>query len=224
MFHNFPVSHRSDIFVLAIDVDLTLVDSLTPWLEHVSTEEKRFTLHDIPEPSPDEVTDLVPWFREMGVSDPLEYWKGDIYSQHYGCEVNLSFKNFYRQLVHQIAFHTGKKVETIVVSSCFPEHENSKRDLVKRVFKADTPFISTSAKHMVDFDLIIDDSLGVAFNCLMAGKNVLHAPSPLAIPSVGTRMNPHFFHPGYDGKSWPYNWDGVSAKILVEELLKISNK
>ena len=61
MFHNFPVSHRSDVFVLAIDVDLTLVDSLTPWLESVRTEHGAIRLELLPSPQPDEVLDLVPW-------------------------------------------------------------------------------------------------------------------------------------------------------------------
>lgn len=225
MFHNFPVLRRSEVFVLAVDVDLTLVDSLTSWLEYYNSNQgSSFTMHDLPEPEPDEIIDLVPWFKERGISDPLEYWKGDIYSQFYGHTVNVSFRHFLRKLVFQLGNATGKVVETIVVSSCFPEHENSKRDLVRRVFRAETPFISTSAKHMVDFDLIIDDSLGVAFNCLMAGKNVLHAPSPLAKPSKGTLLHPQFFHPGYDGKSWPYDWSAVPVEDLVADLLANSNK
>lgn len=216
MFHNFPVSHRSDVFVLAIDVDLTLVDSLTPWLESVRTEHGAIRLELLPSPQPDEALDLVPWLQDMGVKDPLSYWKcGDLYDE---MKVNSSFIMFYRELVSSLKFHTGKEVETIVVSSCFPEHESSKRELVKSVFGDKTPFISTSAKHFVDFDLIIDDSMGVAFNCISAGKNVLHAPSPMSNPSKGTRMNPHFYYPGYDGKSWPYNWVGVDAKELVVEL------
>lgn len=222
MFHNFPVSHRSDIFVLAIDVDLTLVDSLTPWLESVRTEYGAIRVEGLPSPQSDEVLDLVPWLQGMGVKDPLSYWKCcDLYDE---MEVNSSFIMFYRELVSSLKFHTGKEVETIVVSSCFPEHENSKRGLIKRVFGDKTPFISTSAKHLVDFDLIVDDSMGVAFNCISAGKNVLHAPSPLSNPSRGTRINPHFFHPGYDGKGWPFSWFGVDATQLVKELLQISNK
>lgn len=222
MFHNFPVSHRSDIFVLAIDVDLTLVDSLTPWFSSVSCEHGAVRLELLEKPQPDDVVDLVPWFESMGVADPLSYWKqANLYDK---MKPNRSFILFCRDLIERLQFHTGKKVSPIIVSSCFPEHEASKRDFVKPIFGDEVPFISTSAKHMVDFDLIIDDSMGVAFNCISAGKNVLHAPSPLSNPSKGTRMNPHFFHPGYDGKTWPYNWDSVEANELVKELLKISNK
>lgn len=219
MFHDFPVSHRSDIFVLAIDVDLTLVDSLSTWVKATGLE---ITIQDLPEPEIDQVLDLAPWFEQKGVKDPLSYWKGaDVYD---GMRVNRSFVDFYQTLCFWLEKKLEKRVETIVVSSCFPEHENSKRQLVKSVFGERAPFISTSAKHMVDFDLIIDDSMGVAFNCISAGKNVLHAPSPLARPSIGTKLNKHFFHPGYDGKSWPYNWLHVSAEDLVKDLLKISNK
>lgn len=221
MFHNFPVSHRSDIFVLAVDVDLTLVNSLSSWLESIPPEFGSFGARNLPAPQPDEAMDLVPWMQSLGVNDPLSYWKrDDLYDD---MKPIPSFMTFYLDLVSNLKFHTGKKVETIIVSSCFPEHESSKRRFVKRVF-GDAPFISTSAKHMVDFDLIIDDSMGVAFNCISAGKNVLHAPNPMSNPSKGTRMNPHFFHPGYDGKSWPYSWLHVDAKELVLELLKISNK
>lgn len=217
MFHNFPVSHRSDVFVLAIDVDLTLVDSLSPWVKMFN-----IGVESLPTPEPDEVLDLVPWMQGMGINNPLSYWKrSDLYDD---MKPNQSFIMFCKRLVASLKFYTGKEVETIVVSSCFPEHENSKRELVKRVFGDKTPFISTSAKHLVDFDLIIDDSMGVAFNCISAGKNVLHAPNPMSNPSKGTRLNPRFFYPGYDGKGWPYNWVGVDAKELVVELLKSSNK
>lgn len=222
MFHKFPVSRRSDIFVLAIDVDLTLVDSLSTWFRAVSSPKSEIKITEVPTPQPDQVVDLAPWLEERGVVDPLRYWMGsDIYDH---TPVNGSFIQFYNDLCQALEDVTGKRVETIVVSSCFPEHENSKRDLVKRTFDANTPFISTSAKHMVDFDLIIDDSLGVAFNCIGAGKNILHAPSPLADPSLGTRLNKHFFHPGYNGCQWPYSWYGVDAYELAVELAKISNK
>lgn len=222
MFHNFPVSHRSNVFVLAVDVDLTLVDSLSTWLKSVPPEFGSFSIKNLPSSQPDEVMDLVPWLQQLGVKDPLAYWKrSDLYDD---MKPNQSFMVFYQSLIASLRFHTGKEVETIVVSSCFPEHENSKRELVKRVFGDKTPFISTSAKHFVDFDLIIDDSMGVAFNCISAGKNVLHAPSPMSNPSKGTRMNPHFYYPRYDGKSWPYSWFNVDANELVVELLKSSNK
>lgn len=219
MFHDFPVSHRSDIFVLAVDVDLTLVDSLSTWLKATGLD---ITVQDLPKPEIDQVLDLAPWFEQKGVKDPLSYWKGD--AVYDGMRINHSFRDFLCNLTYWLEEKTGKKVETIIVSSCFPEHEASKRKLVKSVFGDKVPFISTSAKHMVDFDLIIDDSMGVAFNCISAGKNVLHAPSPLARPSTGTKLNPHFFHPGYDGRSWPYSWTHVSAESLVDDLVKISNK
>lgn len=222
MFHNFPVSHRSDIFVLAIDVDLTLVDSLSTWFEAVSSPEAEFKVSEVPNPQPDQVIDLAPWLESGGVATPLSYWEGGLIYDN--MKPNESFMQFYHDLCQALEDVTGKRVETIVVSSCFPEHEKSKRQLVKRTFGDNTPFISTSAKHMVDFDLIIDDSLGVAFNCIGAGKNILHAPSPLADPSLGTRLNKHFFHPGYNGCQWPYSWYGVDAYELAVELAKISNK
>ena len=229
MFHRYFVPRRSDVFVLAIDVDLTMVDSLTPWLNWCGERVSRpLSIFDIPEPMVDEAIDIAPWLEEsICVSDPLFFWRSaDLYDN---MKPNESFLMFVRNLENAIEDMSGKQVQKVIVSSCFPEHEASKRRLVERAFGKEVPFISTNAKHLVDFDVIIDDNLGVTFNCLEAGKAVVMAPSPLTRPSRGLKLNPNLFClSGESGASvtWPANWNAFGAYAIAEELvaLKDSNK
>ncbi|MGL4353179.1 MAG: hypothetical protein ACRCTP_04480 [Aeromonas popoffii] len=191
MYHKKSVSLRERTFVVGLDVDLTMFDSLTPWLEWAG-----ISYDQLPVPERDEALDLAPFMEKMGVKDPLSFWKDP---SVYWLEGVTPLNPKQRRLVSGISMFLSElrgaildwvdcaDVKFIVVSSCFPEHETAKWNLIDaRLGSTIDAKISTSAKHHVDFDLIIDDSMGVALNCIRAGKPVWMVPSPLANPSPGS--------------------------------------
>lgn len=187
MFHREEIKKREDVFVVAVDVDLTLVDSLTPWVEDLG-----FDISFLPTAEPDEALDLVPWFRSKGVVDPLSWWhKPDLYDNLQPDDKMLMFLS---ELTPAIRRATGKQVEIVVVSSCFPEHEASKRKFIRKYLPSSSGFISTSSKHFVDYDLIIDDSMGICMNSIERGKKVILVNSKINNPSIETMDHPlvHF--------------------------------
>lgn len=136
--------------VVAVDVDLTVVDSLTPWMdwlrqfseEPVKNESRTYNL--VPEMQ--DILDRAGFYDV----DPLEYWRRtDLYD---GLEIVDG------------ALEALKRVkergdDLVFVSSCFPEHEASKTKLLERHFSFADAFISTHAKHFVAYDVLIDDKL-----------------------------------------------------------------
>lgn len=191
MYHKKSVSLRERTFVVALDVDLTMFDSLTPWLEWAG-----LSYDDLPIPERDEALDLAPFMESRGIVDPLSFWKDpSVYWLEGLAPLNPKQRKlvpgitmFLAQLRSAILDHVDcDDVKFIVVSSCFPEHETAKWNLIDaRLGATIDAKISTSAKHHVDFDLIIDDSMGVALNCIRAGKPVWMVETPLANPSPGS--------------------------------------
>lgn len=136
--------------VIAVDVDLTVVDTLTPWFEWlrqysdepVKNEHNKYDLA----PEMESILDRA-GYRDV---DPLDYWR-----QH----------NLYHKLdpipgcvealekAHKIGWNV------VFVSSCFAEHTNSKAWMIKRHFPFAAGFIATHDKHFVAYDVIIDDRL-----------------------------------------------------------------
>lgn len=180
MFHRGKVTNRSKTFVIAVDADLTMFNTLSPWLNH-------FGIGDIPLPIPkeDECIDLVHHIEEhSGVipAESVKWWHNP--AVYTNLELLNGFKEFLDRLEDLISGMTGLEVSFIVVSSCFPSHEEAKWKEIERLmpnfFDAK---ISTSSKHYVDFDLIIDDSMGVAKNCVAAGKVVFLVDTGLGLPS-----------------------------------------
>jgi 5'(3')-deoxyribonucleotidase len=138
--------------IIAVDVDLTVVDSLTPWMEWF----KQFT--DIPVLNKTRTYNLVPEMKEIlakagGIKnyvDPLSFWRhADLYDKLQPVEGSVE--------ALQRAKDGG---ETIVfVSSCFPEHTQSKINFLKRCFPFADGFIATHEKHYVAYGTLIDDKL-----------------------------------------------------------------
>lgn len=136
--------------ILAVDVDLTVVDSLTPWLNWffnktgISITENHMTQYD-----------LVPVMREecrkIGIVDfdPFDYWRDrnlyDMMAPIPGASGGIS------------SLMRLYDLELVFVSHCVPEHESSKRLFLNRHFPKHH-FISTSSKHFVDYDILIDDN------------------------------------------------------------------
>lgn len=134
--------------VVAVDVDLTVVDSLTPWLNWFYNKTGiKF------EPSDTSQYDLVPLMvkscREAGIEgfSPFDYWKDanlyDMMTPMAGAkEVLAAFKD---------------DIELAFTSHCVPAHEDSKRLFLKRHF-IDHSFVSTKDKWLVNYDVIVDDN------------------------------------------------------------------
>jgi len=127
--------------IIGIDVDLTVVDSVTPWKEWY----KKLTGHDIS----DEI-DTTDYNLEKLMkmhNDPLAFWrKSDLYDNLEAYKDAVEYINVLKEEGHIILF----------VSSCMPEHEQSKRMFLQRNFNFDG-FISTHDKQYVDMDFFIDD-------------------------------------------------------------------
>lgn len=138
--------------IIAVDVDLTVVDSLTPWLEWF----KKFT--DKPVQNLTRTYNLVPEMKAIleadglkNYLDPLSYWRHtDLYDELYPVEGSIeALYRAKRDGGHQIVF----------VSSCFPEHTQSKINFVDRFFPFNDGFVATHEKHFIAYDELIDDKL-----------------------------------------------------------------
>ena len=127
--------------IIGVDIDLTIVDTLTPWIEWY----KKLTGNDLK----NDVVGMVYNIEDLMKShrDPLEFWRRpDLYDDLEPIPDAVEVLNELKRQGHTIIF----------ISSCFPEHENSKRYFLQRNFDFDG-FISTSDKHFVKCDHFIDD-------------------------------------------------------------------
>jgi 5'(3')-deoxyribonucleotidase len=135
--------------VIAVDVDLTVVDTLTPWMnwfyartgEHIKNEDGAY--------------DLVPEMNEIiqrkGLSfDPFDFWRiGDLYDELVPIPFSMLALASLSQAGHAILF----------VSSCVPEHTASKQAFLNKWFPYHNGFIATKDKHFVDYDVLVDDRI-----------------------------------------------------------------
>lgn len=126
--------------IIAVDVDLTVVDTLTSWLGWY----KKLTGHDI------NIGEEVEYNIETLMhkhSNPLAFWKlSNLYDNE---PVIPEAKNVLDKL--------NDKYDIIFVSSCFPEHYESKQFFIQRNFPYNKGFISTSNKGYIKCDVVIDD-------------------------------------------------------------------
>lgn len=200
------VKTRDELFVVALDVDLSMVDSMRAWCWTYGLR-----LEDIPTPSPGEKFDSVPWFIEHGVKDPLEFWKTPTLYDSLG--VHPGYISFLYDLVDVISDkYPEKTIKFLAVSSCFPEHQASKKRLIERELRRHTgpiELIDTSAKHYVDFDLLVDDDFCMIQNCVNIGKKVLGVPSPVSSKVEGVHYLPGHYDDAFQR----------SNKTIVQELL-----
>ncbi len=126
--------------ILAVDVDLTVVDAVTPWVGWY----KNLTGEDLGDISSENNN-----LEEMmhAHHDPLEFWKKkDLYD---------NLEPFSSAVLYLKAL--SKYVDIIFVSACKPEHEQSKKFFLKRNFPYMKGFISTHEKHFIKCDYFVDD-------------------------------------------------------------------
>ena len=152
--------------ILAIDVDLTVVDTVTPWKKWYTS----LTGHDLGEIT-SENNDLETLMRNH--NDPLKFWRRpDLYDDL----VPLEDAKKYIPLLKELG------LTIIFVSTCMPEHEDSKRFFLQRHFPFMDGFVSTGDKKFVQCDYFVDD---YKKNCkqLMDKASVYQIKSELNSPS-----------------------------------------
>lgn len=127
--------------IIGVDVDLTVVESVDPWRAWY----EKLTGHDL-----GEITDVNNDLQSLmhKHSDPLAFWKQkDLYDD----------MEAFQHAINTLSLMHEKGAIIIFVSSCFPEHESSKRMFLQRNFPFMEGFISTSDKQFVKMDYFIDD-------------------------------------------------------------------
>lgn len=197
--HNLPLNKPINLRpVIAFDVDLTVVDSLTPWVEWFQKEtglkanlnpsqglhEAGFQMIDLCKANGIDL-DVISWWKKPDIYDDLEPMPGVV-----------DFINRCRK--------TGND-KIVFVSHCFPEHENGKREFVKRFFKPDG-FVSTRDKWSVGYGVIFDDNPEVMRECIEHNKDhALHYLFAGLCPETQNRPR---------GAPVFYNWNQMSEHFF----------
>ncbi|ACV50041.1 conserved hypothetical protein [Delftia phage PhiW-14] len=143
---------------IAIDVDLTVVDSLTPWIEWLNSEahkagiQERFQLKS--GPCFDVGHEMIEWAKQHHLPISMyKYWQQpSLYDSMVPLDPMLP------SLIHKW-WMSDKDI--VFVSHCFPEHTASKRRMLERLFGGtEHAFIAadSNVKCFVDYDVLIDDS------------------------------------------------------------------
>ena len=127
--------------IIGIDVDLTIVDMITPWLQWYNQETgENMTFEDLKEHEY-HLQDLMVCHK-----NPLSFWdKEDLYD-------NLNPIPEAKKYIDKLSEH----FEIVFVSSCFPGHYKSKENFIKKHFPY-ADFIATHSKKYIDVDYFIDD-------------------------------------------------------------------
>lgn len=146
-------------FIIAWDKDLTLSDGFTGWLDWLNLqlpESERITFECVTGRN----GDLVPYFKERGITNPFEYWmQHDLYDdlEPFGGE---RCAEIITRLGDYVTNLTSRPVEHIVVSRCVPEHVYSKRRFIDKHFAGVfSGFIDTAQKQYTRCDAMFDDSV-----------------------------------------------------------------
>lgn len=158
-------------YILALDVDGTLVDSISPWFTWCNEQlapERQVKPEDILGQN----GDLIPHLWDMGIRNPFQYWEQsnlyDDMAPHPACKLTLI------ALRERLQNILERDVVFIAVSRCAPEHIHSKRKFLQKHFgNMIEAFIDTADKSFVEFDAIIDDSLDTVNQLVGTNKKVI---------------------------------------------------
>ena len=133
--------------IIAVDVDLTVVDSLTPWLEWFEYKTGLTFNQD----------DLKGHRLESVMSEymdecPLSYWsRTDLYDNLKPIDGSVQFL----QDLH------SRGNEIIFVTAHTPGHIYSKEEFLNKYFPFHSGIVHTKSKHLVRMDVMIDDNVNV---------------------------------------------------------------
>lgn len=139
--------------ILAVDVDLTVVDTLTPWVNWFRSKtgivlgSNHMNQYDI-------VPVMKKLCADVGIHgfDPFDFWKSpNLYDNM------LPLRDSQSSLAYMTS---ANNIELVFVSHCVPEHESSKRLFLSKFFGKHL-FVSAKDKWLVNYDGIIDDNATV---------------------------------------------------------------
>lgn len=135
---------------IGIDVDLTVVDTLTPWLNWFKQKTgKELSIDNISGYSLDPV--MQP-FMPSGIL-PSDYWEQeDLYNHLEPLPEAIKFVNKALEMGHEVVF--------ITLSTS--GHHGSKEAFLRKYFGSCSGVIHTKLKYMIDVDAFIDDNVSVA--------------------------------------------------------------
>ena len=182
--------------LIAVDVDLTVVDTLTPWMKWFDRKAGKSIRNE--SGSYDLVPEMREIMKEQGVDfDPMEWWRQpDLYD--YMIPITAA--------VDKLKLASMCGYEVVFVSSCIPEHTKSKQDFLKQWFPFAKGFIATHDKHFVDYDVLIDDKI----EHIRLGE--MRRPKAIHLLYTGIRTD------GAKGEAaqyrWLPNWNSLPRTIL----------
>jgi len=130
--------------IIGLDVDLTLVDTLTPWLEWYKFKTGSDLSHILEEQKDHgfNIQDLM-----VSHNSPLDFWKqSDLYDTLEPIADCID-----------VVSELQKDHDVIFISYCFPEHIESKVSFLNRFFGPNIKFVDTKHKEYIKMDLMIDD-------------------------------------------------------------------
>lgn len=172
---------------IAIDVDLTLVDTLNPWLRWFEARTGFF---------PEEITyKMERYMREHINECPFNYWRDpDLYEGLPPLEGSVEMVK---------ALHADDRYEVVFVTwSPNLNQIKAKNDWLAENYGEDIPVIHTEHKHLIDAHVLIDDNPEMVENFLS------HKPGRIVM-KYRTEVNQDW-HPDYskgkyyDMKDWSY--------------------
>lgn len=181
---------RDETYNVAVDVDLTALDTLTPWLSLYGLD-----VQDVKPIDGDCWGDIAEVIKRKAIikegesiGDPIDYWRDP--KTYEKCQPMAGFYEFLKSLEDSLYRETGKYVRFFWCSTCIASHKDAKVKRLKELFGEDmvAGFVDTSCKHLVDFDLLIDDSPKQVLAALETGKSALLAPSPSNNKGVVRKM------------------------------------
>lgn len=189
--NNFSTSYELlstfELYRILVDVDLTIVDSLSPWVDWFNKENIEASKHcDGHGPAPfqpitrecymSHAGDLAILMRERAHPAWLNrrvYMAGKWMLSPTGRDPmdfwrDPDLYSYMDPLPGSVEFLTNlkaellktfKRVEIVAVTKCEPEHERSKRKFIYERFEdLFDGFVSTDEKHMLAGDVLIDDN------------------------------------------------------------------
>lgn len=136
--------------VIAVDVDLTVVDTLTPWMRQFKTRTGEFIKNE--SGSYDLLPEMSEIIKRKGIKnyDPYSFWcLPDLYDDMEPVPYCVDELRKLQLMGNQIVF----------VSTCIPTHIDSKKRFLNKYFPWADGFIDTKDKHFVAYDVLIDDKI-----------------------------------------------------------------
>lgn len=159
--------------LIAVDVDLTIVDTLTPWFNWI----RQITGEEFP---------VMDYCGTPGLGKHLPQWMKNyddlpgFLAEYNGPTVKTDKdaitaywkqRNLYQNLkpiegAQEYLSELSRKADIVFVTHCFPGHIDSKRRFLDSQFRFKHDFIDTKAKHLIAYDVLIDDNYAVISNGL----------------------------------------------------------